>query len=46
MRGLVLKEPGINVRRSPRLIGVVMIRGIDLRCDADEELISRVDMKL
>ena len=46
MRGLVLKEPGISMRRGPRLIGVVMIRGIDLGCDADEELISRVDMKL
>jgi len=46
MRGLVLKEPDINMRRGPRLIGVVMIRGMDLRCDAYEELISRVDMKL
>ena len=40
------KGTGINMRRGPRLIGVVMIRGMDLRCDAYEELISRVDMEL
>jgi len=46
MSGLELKEHGIIMRWDPRLIGVVMIRGMDLRCDAYEELISRVDMEL
>jgi len=46
MSSVELKEPGVNMGRGPRLFGVVMIRGMDLRCDAYEELISRVDMEL
>ena len=41
-----LKEHDIDMRLGPRLIGVVMIRGMGLRCNRDEELISRVDMGL
>ena len=46
MCGLRLKELGINVRRGPRLIGVVMIRGMDSKSDAYEELISGVGMEM
>jgi len=33
MCGLKLKEHDIDMRLGPRLIGVVMIGGMDLRCD-------------
>jgi len=46
MNALELKGYVIIMRWDPRLFGVVLIRGMDLRGDAYEDLISRVDMEL
>jgi len=37
MCGLKFEEHDIDMRLGPRLIGVVMIRDMDLRCDLYED---------
>jgi len=46
MSGLKLKEHVIDMRWGPRFHGVVMIRGMDSKYDAYEELISGVGMEM